>query len=259
VNHVTELDAPCRWHFQGISIYESSNELYQTSSVDGEQCWHDHYWGDAYLRNEMNQGVPLDLLCVYLEGYSHEGPVEWYKNSLENTHANIFNGGIVAGAYWSVVGPGRNLQLTQENVGHYFRWLDNIESMTIFDSGTYPGRLPEPVMLVGPDDGAIVDANGALFSCELSENAVGYQLLFGPDPYRVMDYDIVTDTPEPPSEVITSFPYEQTWWTVRVYDAFGSTIYADPVCVYPEIVEVQDLAIPAEHLFEEVPLVEPVE
>jgi hypothetical protein len=109
--------------------------------------------------------------------------------------------------------------------------------MDFYNEAQNPGRLPEPVTLFGPEDGAIIDANGALFSCEESENAIGYQLLFGSEPYRVMDYMIVSDTPVPPSEVITSFPYEQTWWTVQVYDAFGSTIYADPVCVYPEKVE----------------------
>jgi hypothetical protein len=109
--------------------------------------------------------------------------------------------------------------------------------MDFYDEQNHPGRLPEPVTLVGPEDRAIVDANGAVFSCEVSENAIGYQLLFGFEPYRVMDYHIVSDTPSPPSEVIMSFPYEQTWWTVKVYDAFGSTIYADPFCVYPEEVE----------------------
>ncbi|HSW02604.1 MAG TPA: hypothetical protein VLI39_20745 [Sedimentisphaerales bacterium] len=64
VNHVTELDAPCRWRYQGISVYASSNALYHTSAVDGEQCWHDHYWGDAYLSGVMSQGVPEDLLCI---------------------------------------------------------------------------------------------------------------------------------------------------------------------------------------------------
>ncbi|MHC4804762.1 MAG: hypothetical protein ACYTBX_00685, partial [Planctomycetota bacterium] len=84
---------------------------------------------------------------------------------------------------------------------------------------------------VGPEDGAIVDANGAVFSCEESENAVGYQLLFGPDPYRVMDYAVVSDTPSPPVGTISEFPYEKTWWTVRAYDSFGSTIHADPRCI----------------------------
>src|SRR5207249_9601146 len=60
------------------------------------------------------------------------------------------------------------------------------------------------------------------------EKAVGYQLLFGFDPTRVMDYTIVSDTPAPPHQIISTLPNEHTWWTVRAYDQFGSTIYADP-------------------------------
>jgi hypothetical protein len=109
--------------------------------------------------------------------------------------------------------------------------------MNFYDEPNNPGRLPEPVTLVGPEDGAFVDANGVVLSCEVSANAIGYQLLFGSEPYRVMDYTIVSDTPEPPSEVITTFPFEQTFWIVRAYDEYGSTIYADPICIYPENVE----------------------
>ncbi len=73
-----------------------------------------------------------------------------------------------------------------------------------------------------------MDPNGIVLTCKESENAVGYQLLFGPDPYRVMDYDIISDTSTPPSEVITTLPFDETWWTVKVRDQYGSTIYADP-------------------------------
>ena len=106
--------------------------------------------------------------------------------------------------------------------------------MDSYDEPNHPGRLPEPVTLVGPVDGAYVDTNGAVFSCEESENAVGYQLLFGPGQYRVMDYLVVSDTPSPPAETISEFPFEETWWTVRVYDSFGSTIHADPRCINAE-------------------------
>ena len=71
--------------------------------------------------------------------------------------------------------------------------------------------------------------NGAVFSCEPVENAVGYQLLFGSDPDRVMDYTVISDT----TTLRRHRPYPHcrhgsTWWTVRAYDQFGSTIYADP-------------------------------
>ncbi len=192
----------------------------------------------------MNQNTSKKLCIVatvslYL--YKHELPAYWYSNSLTDSDMNRFNNGLVAGAYWSVAGPGKNLQLASTpGVETYkFTWYGDESSgyMDFYDEPNHPGRLPEPVTLVGPEDGAIVDANGALFSCEESENAIGYQLLFGSDPHRVMDYHIISDTPGPPTKIIKSFPYEQTWWTVRVYDSFGSTIYADPVCVYPEKVE----------------------
>lgn len=91
------------------------------------------------------------------------------------------------------------------------------------------------VILVGPADGATVDENGVVLSCKVVEDVVdvvGYQLLFGSDQYR-MDY-VVSDTTKPPSEIITTFPFEQTWWTVQVYNQHGSTIYADPICINAE-------------------------
>ena len=148
---------------------------------------------------------------------------------------NQFNHGVVGGAYWSVIGPGKNLQLawTPDAQTYKLQWYGDAYSgyMDFYDEPNHPGMLPEPVTLVGPADGTVVDANGAIFSCEESENAIGYQLLFGPDPHRVMDYYIVSDTLNPPSEIITASPFEQTWWTVKVYDQYGSTIYADPICV----------------------------
>ena len=109
--------------------------------------------------------------------------------------------------------------------------------MDLYNEQQYPGRLPEPVKLVGPEDGFYVSANGEVFSCEVSDNSVGYQLLFGSDPHRVMDYYVVSDTPDPPTEVITSSQFEETWWTIKVRDQYGSTIFADPVHVIFENVE----------------------
>jgi hypothetical protein len=64
--------------------------------------------------------------------------------------------------------------------------------------------------------------------CGNVENAVRYQLLFGSSPDRVMDYTVISDTTNPPTQLITNLPLERTWWTVKAYDQFGSTIYADP-------------------------------
>ena len=258
VNHVTFFDATgyCRDYSQSISTF-------LTSSVDSELCWIDNYvstlaGADPRLQYPSFHQDVLNVLfdkatdnsLLYL--YKHELPAYWYSNSLTDSDMNRFNNGLVAGAYWSVAGPGKNLQLASTpGVETYkFTWYGDESSgyMDFFDESNYPGRLPEPVTLVGPEDGAFVDANEALFSCEESENAVGYQLLLGSDPYRVMDYHIVTDTPSPPTEIITSFPFEQTWWTVRIYDAFGSTIYADPICVYPDKIETPEPILQIEGL-----------
>ncbi|GAG95171.1 unnamed protein product, partial [marine sediment metagenome] len=68
-----------------------------------------------------------------------------------------------------------------------------------------------------------------VLSCQPSQNAVGYQLLMGPDPYD-MEY-LISDTPNPPENVISIFPCETTYWTIKARDQYGSTIYADPICV----------------------------
>ena len=244
VNRVTFLDATryCR------DNYSKSITTFLGSSVDGEQCWIDAYVSTLSGGNNTNKKpYHENVLNVWFPAATgswslrHELARNWYMNSLKYSDMNNFNYGVIGGAYWSVVGPGKNLQLasTPGTQIYKFQWYGKSTTgdMDFYDESKHPGRLPEPVTLVGPEDGAYVNANGAIFSCEESENAVGYQLLFGSDQYRVMDYHFISDTPNPPTEIITSFPYEKTWWTIQVYDVFGSTIYADPVCVYPENIE----------------------
>ncbi len=219
VNRVTLLDGRCR-------DYSSSIIDYLASSVDGEQCWIDTYEGTGpyFYPGILNVQVAIG---------NHGAPPEWYRNSLTNPLMNLFNNGLIAGAYWSVIGPGKNLQLaiTPFTEIYKFHWVGTNESgyMNFFDEPNFPARLPEPVTLVGPVD--VGDPNGAVLTCKESANAVGYQLLFGSDPYRVMDYTVISDMPTPPNEVITTLPYQLTWWTIKVCDQYGSTIYADPVCI----------------------------
>ena len=88
------------------------------------------------------------------------------------------------------------------------------------------------VELVGPQDGSTVDAGGAALSCEPIEGAANYQLLFGPDPEH-LSY-LISETLAPPNDVITTFPFEQAWWTVRVRTQSGRNLYADPVSLTAE-------------------------
>ncbi|MBN2180907.1 MAG: right-handed parallel beta-helix repeat-containing protein, partial [Sedimentisphaerales bacterium] len=219
VNRVTLLDGRCRDYSE--SILNLIN-----SAVDGEQCWMDTYEGTGpfFYPSILNVQVALN---------NHGYPPTWYKDSLTNPGMNEFNGGLVAGAYWSVVGPGKNLQLARTPLYevYKFHWEGTLTGeMQFFDEMNFPARLPKPVTLLSPVD--IGDPNGVVLTCQESENAAGYQLLIGENPNRVMDFVIISDTPTPPSEVITTLPFEKSWWTVRAYDQYGSTIYADPKPIY---------------------------
>ena len=248
VNRVTFLDATsyCR------DNYSDSITTFLGSSVDGEQCWIDIYASTSggggygnyppFHENVLNFWFPT-ATGGWLQ--RHGLAPNWYRNSLDYSDMNQFNNGVVAGAYWSVIGPGKNLQLASIPGAqtYKFQWYGDAYSgyADYYDESNHPGRLPEPVTLVGPID--VGDPNGAVLTCEESENAVGYQLLFGSDPYRVMDYNVISDTPSPPNEVITKLPLDAGWWTVRVYDHYGSTIYADPIYI-----SVSNLSLPVENL-----------
>ena len=250
VNRVTALDTAgyCR-------DWSESIQRFLASAVDGEQCWVDNYSSTltgAYGL-KMDQGFQANTLNVWFDRarvsslwtyqQNHQLCHKWYRASLTDADMGKFNGGVVAGAYWSVVGPGKNLQLASTpGVETYkFTWYGDDQSgyMDFYDEQKHPGRLPEPVTLVGPM--GVKDPKGILLSCEESENAVGYELLLGPDPYRVVDYDIISDTPAPPIEIITTFPFEETWCTIRARDQYGSTIYADPV-------RIDSLSLPVENI-----------
>jgi len=220
VNRVTFFDVACL----GESGYWDLIEQFWDTSVDGEQCWVDNYPSTRSMFSP-------NALNVVFPGGNHGISREWYNYSLTTEDMNKFNNGVVAGAYWSVAGPGKNLQLasTSGTMTYTFQWNGSMTSgyMDFLDESSYPGRLPEPVNLVAWADA--LEPNGVVLTCYPSENAVRYQLLFGTEPHRVQDYEIVSDTPTPPTYAITDFPSEETWWTIKAYDQYGSTIYADPI------------------------------
>jgi len=245
VNRVTLMDGA--FCMETYSQPLKRIEDFTQNPVGDEPCWIENYAAanKTYYPDVLNVSLPL----------SHgENPL-WYFNSFVTQDENNFNGGLVAGVYWSVFGPGKNLNpaLTLDPEPYKFQWRGSVNSgyMAFFNEQQNPGRLPEPVILIGPEDGAFVDADGAVFSCEESENAVGYQLLFGPDPHHVMDYYVVSDKPEPPNEVVTASFFKQTWWTIKVRDQYGSTIYADPIRVDFENLEplpIENITIDKEYV-----------
>jgi hypothetical protein len=197
--------------------------------VDGKQCWVDNYAAvnKYFYPNVLNVDSSL----------THAGLRDWYFYSIVSEIANRFNSGVVAGAYWSVVGPGKNLQLasTPDKRTYMFKWVGSASSgyMDFYNKSLYPGRLPEPVTLVAwadpsfPDD----DPNGVFLTSLESENAVGYQLLSGSDQHDVAHYRVMADSNAPPIVRLTALPLDHSWWTVKARDAYGSSIYADPMHV----------------------------
>jgi len=241
INRVTFFDAIryCR------DNYSESISTLLGSSVDGEQCWADAYVGTTSGQEGYVAGPPFqeNVLNVWFPNATgtwyqrHIVPSGWYPNSLTLAEMNNFNHGVVAGAYWSVIGPGKNLQLasTPDEQTYKFQWYGDASSgyMDFYNEAQYPGRLPEPVTLLAlrcpwlPDD----YPNGILLTCQESENAVGYELLSGSDPYNVAEYNIMADSNRPPVVTAAMLPSSDTWWTIRARDAYGSTIHADPMRV----------------------------
>lgn len=219
VNRVSLLDTDCR---------DFSDDIAKllTGSVDGERCWIDNYYATAgrFYPGTLNVRFPVPPA-------EHYSPFNWFQQSNNLVRGArsrpIYNGGVTAGYYLSVAGPGKNFQLASDAENYYFEWDSQSDSLRFYNESLYPGRIPEAVKLIGPADGTLADANGVVLSCQISENAVGYQLLFGPTAHE-LNY-LVSDTPDPPEEVITEFPFETTYWTIRVHDEYGSTVFADPI------------------------------
>jgi parallel beta-helix repeat protein len=230
VNRVSFFDTACR-------SYPTYIAEFLNSSVDGEMCWIDNYiatMGTYYL-GTLNIRFPAPPA-------THGTPVSWYISSSDPStwpNDNLYNDGITAGYYLSVAGPGKNLRLAPDANNYYFRWNSNTNYLELYDESRYPARILEPVTLISPEDGAVVDSNGVILSCETSERAVGYQLLFGADPEH-MNY-LVSDTPQPPQELITTFPFETVYWTIKARDEYGATIFADPVRIECQNVEAQTI------------------
>lgn len=228
VNRVTFLDAACRNFAADITKFLASR-------VASEAFWIDNYYATngRFYPGTLNIRFPVPPA-------DHSTPFIWYQQSHDPTNwpaGQLYNDGVTAGYYPSVAGPGKNLRLAPDANNYYFEWDSLTDYLRFYDESQYPGRIPQAAALVGPEDGAVVDANGAILSCESSENAVGYQLLFGATPHR-LNY-LVSETTSPPEAVITTFPFETTYWTIRIRDEYGSTIHVDPMRIEAEHVVAQ--------------------
>ncbi len=218
VNHLTFLDGT--FGTQAI-VY-----TYLTSALPGEQCWLDVYAGtDDYFSGQLKVQVAPDI---------HNAPVFWYREAAATIRQTSYDEGKVGGPYWSVLGPGKNLQPfawpAEGQTKYWYKvhnlvWTDFSNPLDFYDEALYPAKLPQPVTLL-PQVGASLKP-GIVFTCQPCMNVVGYQLLFGETPEN-MTY-VVSDTTEPPTEPIHSIPPKMKYWTIKARDQYDSTIHANPV------------------------------
>jgi len=220
VNRMTLLDPGCDEHL------DSKVASFNANPVAGEPAW-----------AEVYSTLPIPIpgaLNVSFFGGNHHMPVNWFLGSAESenwTDGDMYNQGVTGGYFVSVGGPARNLQIATDDIYYYFRCRELAPGcLDQFSGAQYPGLLPEPVRLIGPESGAVAGPQGAVLTCDKSQHATSYELLFGPDPAEMTIS--FSETTDPPDFVISEFPFSPTFWTIRVRDAYGSTIFAQPRAIY---------------------------
>jgi hypothetical protein len=149
--------------------------------------------------------------------------------------ATKFNNGVYAGAFFAVIGPGKNYQLETGTSEYYFGWTGGANSsytsfpltnLVQMEPAIYPARLPGVVQLNGPTNGTLATPRRVVFSCAPVLNAAKYDILVGPDAQHVTTPAWVGSTP--PTNPLPNLLYGHTWWTIRATDAYGTTSWADP-------------------------------
>ena len=228
VNRISFFDTACRDYTAGISNLISNRE-------PNVQFWVDNYYSayGTFRPGVLNVQFPVPPAA-------HNTPNDWYFPSWTMGSAynpSTFNSGAFAGAFFSVVGPGKNYQLDTSVSEYFFGWTNgSSSSYTSFPINTlarisptiYPARLPGVVQLSAPGSGALATPRRTSFSCSSSVlNAVKYQILIGPDAQHVTTV-VWEGSVRPTTNTMLNLPWGRTWWTIRVADAYGTTSWADP-------------------------------
>ncbi len=221
VNRMTLLDTYC-----DDDLHLKVGE-FNSHPVAGEPAWVDVY-------RSAPEPIPGALNVSFFPGGDHNTPMRWYLASALPDNwpdGDMYNQGVTAGYFVSVDGPARNLRIATEGLTYYFECPHvEVDCLRQTNGALYPGLLPEPVALIGPEDGAAVGPEGVVLTCEESQHAVSYELLLGPDPTEMT---VATPpTPTPPDGVVAEFPTTPTYWTIRIRDEFGSTIFAPPRAIF---------------------------
>lgn len=196
---------------------------FTSNPVGGEPAWIVHYFAPEDYSMRYESGV----VNVSIVPGQHNTPKARYNASIGRGFGpDVYNHGAVVGAFIGVAGPGRNYNVPPETADlYYFDWPD-LWTVNFHDQSLSPGAFPEPVTLLGPADGETADPQGGKLGSEPSEHAVRYQLLVGEDKRNL---SVVLED-DAPFEISTGFlpPDTVFYWTVKVYDQYGTSHHAYP-------------------------------
>ncbi len=228
VNRISLIDSGCgRDYSVNISNLMSHRK-------PGVMFWIDNYYSVAgrFRSGTLNLQFPAPPA-------DHGTPNSWYWPSWTMGaayNASSFNSGVFGGAFFAVIGPGKNYQLETGASGYYFGWTNGASSSyTSFPLNTLtriaptvnPARLPGVVQLSIPGNGALATPRRTYFSCSAVLNAVKYQILVGPDAQHVTTV-VWEGSVRPTTNTLLNLPWGRTWWTILAADAYGTTSWADP-------------------------------
>lgn len=230
VTRITFLDSGC----EGVRNYFVNLGNLMSHRMPGKPFWVDNNYSSAgrFRPGTLNIEFPVPPA-------DHSTPNNWYFPSWNMNPTNRltnFNQGIFGGAFFSVVGPGRNYQLGTSGVDYHFGWPGAgnasfpVHQLVQVSPVARPARLPGLVELDGPEHGSLIRPGQAVFSCRPVLNAVKYQILVGPAP-RQLEW-VAWEGPTPPTHPLTELPFATNYWTVRAFDADGASSQADPAWVY---------------------------
>lgn len=224
VNRVTLLDSGCS------RDYGANIQNLVSNRISGRMFWVENYYSQSIFKSgTLNAEFPVPPA-------DHGTPNAWYIGSwtLGAPYQPAgFNNGVFAGAFFSVIGPGRNYQLETGKSEYYFGWNPPTSSSFTYPANRlvpmspafHPARLPGVVELVGPTNGTLAAAGQVTFSCLNAVNAVRYQILIGPNARQVER--VAWEGDVPPDRALPELPFSRTWWTIRVFDAYGTSSWSD--------------------------------
>jgi len=214
VNRIALLDAACR-------SYEGPIRTFVENPVAGEPAWVENFWASS--------AGPVSMAVNVHVGPNHGDPVTYYRSSINPGMftTGVYNHGLVAGVFTSVLQYGRNYRVASPASSPYqFEWVGSPYGPGFMQAyqGSSAG-LPAPVVLTGPAEAAVVDYHGVTLGCELSENAVSYQLMFGRDRDHMMTATLAGSPPSMPTGILP--PATRFLWAVEAFDAYGSSFRTD--------------------------------